>query len=370
MQAHVLIVDDLDEPREALVAALSQKNRWWQISSAGTLEEARSVLEDPGEAGPVDLVLTDLVMGQNKTGGIDVLEMAKAKDPFVMVIVFTAQEQELDRFEAYRHGAFDCVEKNLMGRAAWREISVKANAALDFRRQTVTRVETEKRLASLQRFFDARLLEAVERDPKALAVRGRLTTVAFWDIRGFSSLCHHLADQPDVLHGFLFDYYTTTTDIVFKHSGILDKYMGDVVMALFCPLSTQDPPRSAQPAVEAALRMREAFTRVVGKWRVQWGEQGTELEPALVCAIHHGEALVGNLGTVDREQFTALGAHVNFAYQLRTLATEPGEILISQTAAETLPGNYALEGVGTLGNIKSLPDTRMTVYRVRGRQQG
>ncbi|MEO1370159.1 MAG: response regulator, partial [Acidobacteriota bacterium] len=207
MHAHVLIVDDDPAPREALIYALGQRNKWWHITAAATLDEAKALLDAPtAEHGPFDAVLSDVVLGENTGGGIDVLEHAKRRDPFVMVILFTAQERELDRFEAYRHGAFDCVEKNIIGSTAWKEISVKANAAIDFRRLALASVEDQKRIAALKRFFDPRLLEVVDQDPGALGVRMRRATVAFWDIRGYSRLCHTLADQPDVLQGFLFDY--------------------------------------------------------------------------------------------------------------------------------------------------------------------
>lgn len=367
MQAHVLIVDDEKEPREALVYALGQKNKWWQISSAESVEEARRILDDPGERGPVDVVLTDLVIHEKTAGGIDVLEYAKRLDPFVMVILFTAQERELDRFEAYQNGAFDCVEKNILGRAAWREISVKANAALDFRQETLSRVESEKRLSSLQRFFDPRLLKAVEQDPGALSVRLRSTTFVFWNIRGYARLCSNLIDQPDLLHGFLFDYYTTTTNVLFKNTGILDKYMGDVVMGLFCDLGDQPAPRTVQPAVEAALQMRKAFDKIKAKWRVQWGEATGDAGLGLGCAIHLGDALVGNLGTHEREQFTAIGPHVNFASQLRERA-EAGTILLSEAAMQSLPDIYAVEPAGVVGQTKSLPDQKIPLFRVRGRR--
>ncbi len=103
------------------------------------------------------MVLTDLVLGNNNGGGIDVLEMAKRKDPFIMVILFTAQEKNLDRFEAYKHGAFDCIEKNILGGRAWQEISVKANAAINFRQLAKAQVADQKQLANLQRFLDPRV---------------------------------------------------------------------------------------------------------------------------------------------------------------------------------------------------------------------
>ena len=100
LQAHVLIVDDDPGARAATVMSLRRHNKLWSISEAATLDEARHLIQSPpAEFGPIDVVLTDLVLGNNNGGVIDVLEMAKRKDPFIMVILFTAQEKNLDRFE-------------------------------------------------------------------------------------------------------------------------------------------------------------------------------------------------------------------------------------------------------------------------------
>ncbi|MEO1369115.1 MAG: adenylate/guanylate cyclase domain-containing protein, partial [Acidobacteriota bacterium] len=157
---------------------------------------------------------------------------------------------------------------------------------------------------------------------------------------------------------------SSTTDTIFRHGGVLDKYLGDIVMAIFCDLSG-DGRSSAGPAAAAALRMTEQFPRVVRKWQVQWGGAGA-VRLGLSCAVHTGDCLVGNLGTTEREQFTAIGAHVNFAAQLRGLA-KAGQTVISEDAAQTLPPSYRLEPLGTLEKIKSLPGRRMPVYRLEGK---
>ena len=91
MQAHVLLVDDEEGPREALKFSLERKNKWWRITTASSVDEARRIIESPPpELGAVEVVLTDLVMGRDHPeGGIEVLEIAKKKDPFIMVILFT-----------------------------------------------------------------------------------------------------------------------------------------------------------------------------------------------------------------------------------------------------------------------------------------
>ncbi|MEM9554387.1 MAG: adenylate/guanylate cyclase domain-containing protein [Acidobacteriota bacterium] len=367
MNAHVLIVDDEDGPRQALEYALRRKNRWWTLSTASSLDEARRILSSPPEdRGPVDVVLTDDVLGAERNGGIAVLEAAKRIDPFTMVILFTAENRELDRFEAYRHGAFDCIEKDLIGQSAWREISIKASAAIDFRRLALSQLAAQKRVTALERFFDPRLLQAVENDPSALAVRQRTASIVFFDIRGFSALCHGLETRPDVLQGFLFDYYSMATQIVFRHAGVLDKLMGDTVMALFCDLGARGPgEHDPVAAVEAAVRMRDSFDALRRKWQVQWRDV-LALDLHLAASVHTGDCLVGNLGTARREQFTAVGTHVNLATQLRRCAAG-GQVLLSETTAAGLGEGWRLDEAGRIDDPPSRPGSSVRLFEVAAR---
>lgn len=378
MQAHVLIVDDDEAMRDSLLFSLESENKWWTISVADGAPAAREIIQSPpADRGPVDVVLTDLVMGETGSG-IDVLEAAKAVDPFMMVIVFTAQEKELDRFEAYKHGAFDCVEKNMIGKRAWKEISVKANAAINFRRLAQEQLENQRKINMLQSFFDPRVFEAVRDDPKLLGVRMRAATVVFWDLRGFSLLCERLKEQPAVLREFMFEYYTVATEVTFRNRGIVDKLIGDGVMALFMALRPEDDDgaNGAAQAVTAALDLLERFAGVLQKWQGQLAQAGVDVSTlGLGCGIHTGHSLVGNLGTATREQFTALGPHVNFAARLEAVA-KAGQILVSKDTAQMLsnPGaktsglgsRCSLTGVGYIGNVKNLPGQH-GVYEVRPR---
>lgn len=367
LQAHVLIVDDDPNVRAATVMSLRRHNKLWTISEAASLEEARQIIQmPPAELGPVEVVLTDLVLGTNNGGGIDVLEIAKRKDPFTMVILFTAQEKKLDRFEAYKHGAFDCIEKNILGQRAWQEISIKANAAINFRHLALGQMADQKQLANLSRFLDPRVLQAAVRDPKMLNVRIRRATVVFWDIRGWSQLCQRLANQPQTLLGFVNDYYGLSTEIVFRNGGLLDKFIGDEVMALFCDLAAGEPgPHDARPAIEAAIWLRSTFEKLCRKW----GLANTDLPIGLACALHTGDSLVGLLGHPDRGQLTAIGHHVNLAGQLRDRA-KAGQILITEATRRWLPTPYDLEPALSIGE----GSLAMPVYQVRGhlaaREQG
>ena len=132
--ASILIVDDEQENRDALKRALGDENPSWIIRvAAGELDGCRMLQEQIEKGKPIDVVLTDLVMGSEQSG-MTMLQRSHVIDPLVMAILFTAKEKNLDRYAAFEHGAFDVVEKNIRGTTAVREINIKTRAALRYRR--------------------------------------------------------------------------------------------------------------------------------------------------------------------------------------------------------------------------------------------
>ena len=125
-KAKVLIVDDEKQNREALKRAIGDENPEWEIFLAENEEEGLDIVRDClANAEPIDVVLTDLVM-RSEQSGMTMLEQARAIDPLIMSILFTAKEKNLDRYAAFDYGAFDVVEKNIRGKTAVQEINIKA----------------------------------------------------------------------------------------------------------------------------------------------------------------------------------------------------------------------------------------------------
>lgn len=359
MQAHVLLVDDEEGPREALKFALERKNKWWKITTATGVDEARKILEaPPSEFGVIDVVLTDLVMGRDHPeGGIEVLEIAKKKDPFIMVILFTAHDKMIDSEEAYKEGAFDCIEKNILGTVAAKAISTKANAAIHFRNMLLARLRHQDQFVRLRRFFDPKILRAIIDRPSFLELKQRPATILLWDLRGFSELCAALAGRPDLIQSFLTEYYKAATSVIFKHNGILDKFMGPGVMALFCgfgPAGGDFAARGAKNAADAALLLREALADFLQRWQVQWTSLiGHEIPVGLGCVLHTGQCLIGNLGIEIHGQFTAIGPDMDLALNLNRHST-PDRILISEASAARLEQGYDLALYGDVPGEKKI----------------
>jgi class 3 adenylate cyclase len=360
---NVLLVDDEPQNLRALKRELSHRNPTWTIHLAHDEKEASQILDQH----EIDAIVTDLVMATEQSG-IEVLRRAKAKDPLVMVILITAFEKYLDRYQAFQLGAFDCVQKNMPGIVAVEEISFKAQAALSFRNLARQQIEDQKRLTFLRRYFDPRVFDVLDKTPDVLNIRSGIVTICFWDIRGFSKLCESLKAHPTLIAGFLREYFRVAAEAIFKHEGVLDKFIGDGVMGLFGALDMQenDGRESAIHAVGAALELKRHFNQLLAKWVEEWVLYTPQaIDIGLGCGIHTGNVLVGNVGTEVRDQYTALGPNVNFAQRIEA-RSEKGEILLSASTETRVRGQFDLKESSVLTDIKNIAG-EFKIFSVAGR---
>ena len=132
--------------------------------------------------------------------------------------------------------------------------------------------------------------------------------------------------EPEELIDGLNQHFTVMTDVVFRHDGTLDKYIGDGVLAFFGdPIPFED---HAERAVVAALEMRQRLRSL----RTRWTLQGDE-ELNVGIGISTGYVTVGNIGSTTRTEYTVIGNHVRLASHLAQIAA-PDQILVSdQTLA-------------------------------------
>jgi len=356
--ARILIIDDEVENLNALKRALGDENPDWLILTAKTEAEGEAILiRKLAEKQAIDVVLTDLVM-DTEDSGMNILQKARRLDPFVMAILFTAKEKSLDRYAAFDYGAFDVVEKNIRGTSAVREINIKTRAAIRY-------CEWSKKINFLRRYFDPKVFDVLERDPSLLSVSSKTLTIVFWDIRGFSRLCESLKAHPTLISGFLKDYCEIGARTIFEHNGVLDKFIGDGIMALFGVLNHKedDGKSDAIAAVRAAIDLKMGFQEVVNKWMNQWILYVPDkIDIGLGCGIHTGNVLVGNVGTDFRDQFTALGPHVNFASRIES-RSKSGQILLSQSTEARVKTFVSAIYTETIEDIKNIPG-KYDVYEV------
>ena len=192
----------------------------------------------------------------------------------------------------------------------------------------------------LSPFFSPDVLRALvrARDEQSLGPRRRVATVLFSDIRGFTSISERL--QPEQVEEMLGEYLTEMTQIVFKHRGSVDKYMGDGIMALYnAPF---EDPEHALNAIRTGLEFQERALAVSARWQEKLG-----VALRIGVGINTGEMLVGTLGSRQRFEYTALGDNVNLASRLESVTKDHGaSIIISEYTYEHVKGRFPTRELG------------------------
>jgi class 3 adenylate cyclase len=154
---------------------------------------------------------------------------------------------------------------------------------------------------------------------------------------------------PEKVVGILNQLFTILTEIIFRHGGTVDKFIGDSVMAMWgAPDAQEDHAERAVEAAEDMLRWLEVGNAT---WEM---EHGVKLQ--LAIGISSGEAVVGNLGSRDRMEYTAIGHIVNIAARLEGIA-KPNQILLSRETRDRLSEDFEIRPCGT----QSFPGSARTV---------
>ena len=184
------------------------------------------------------------------------------------------------------------------------------------------KVEELDRATELRRYLSPTLAESILAGDTKVTLgsnRSQLTTF-FSDIRGFTELSERM--EPEEIVAELNDYLTEMTEIVFRHGGTLDKYVGDAIMVFFGDPIPQ--PDHAQRAVRMALEMRRRIEELRAEWRRKYGEPF-----AIGMGITTGWVTVGHIGSAVRSDYTVIGNQVNLASRLADRA-KGGQILVSE----------------------------------------
>ncbi len=202
-----------------------------------------------------------------------------------------------------------------------------------WRYSTEEKQKRETRRA-FQHYLSKDVIDTVLNDISRLGLGGerRELTVLFSDIRGFTTISEGLA--PEELTGLLNEYLTPMTDLVFKYRGTLDKYMGDAIMAFFgAPLKLPD---HAKAACWSAIEMMEKLEELRRGWR----NRGLP-ELDIGIGINTGIMSVGNMGSVNRFDYTVMGDHVNLGSRLEGInKVYKSHIIISEYTRQAIGDHF------------------------------
>lgn len=190
------------------------------------------------------------------------------------------------------------------------------------------------------RYVSKNLVNKIVDTGEEIALGGRKEHVValFSDIRGFTTLCE-ANDASDIVE-LLNEYLTAMTEIIFKYDGTLDKFIGDAIMALFgVPIHQKD---AHLKAVFTAVEMQISLKKLQKKWAA-----AGKLNIDMGIGIHCGMAIVGNIGSMDRMDYTAIGDTINLAARLEENAKR-GQILISEAMYYKVRDEIVADSMGNL----------------------
>jgi adenylate cyclase len=199
-------------------------------------------------------------------------------------------------------------------------------------------VVVEKKSRYLRKAFStyvsSQVVSEILKDPDLLKLGGekKVVSILFADVRGFTTLSERM--PPEELVSLLNEYLSPMTRIVLAEEGTLDKYIGDSIMAIFnAPIEIPNHPKRA---CSVALRMMAELPRL----NDTWSKRGL---PALFIGIgiHTGEAVVGNMGTDLRFDYTAIGDTVNLAARLEGMNKVYGtNIIVSEATFKEVADDF------------------------------
>ncbi|PKO23785.1 MAG: hypothetical protein CVU38_02255 [Chloroflexi bacterium HGW-Chloroflexi-1] len=300
-----------------------------------------------------DLILLDIILPHRD--GLDVLREIRQTDPNTGIIMVSALTSERITIDSMLAGADDYISKPFQ----LREMRVRIRQVLD---KTTLRRENARLQSQLEQ-ANARIRELLERympapvmaefmhssTPPALGGKRQVTTILYADIQGFTPLAESI--PSDRLVEILNRYLGLAATAIQTQGGTLDKFMGDGIIGLFNAPTLQAD--HALRAVKAGLAIVAAFQAAA--------EPGHKLSVGI--GINTGDVVVGNIGTPQLMNYTAIGDAMNLAQRLEEVAGT-NEILI---------GPHTFELIKNLAEVESLGPSQLrgrsepiTPYRVLG----
>ena len=348
MNSRILVVDDTPANIQTLAAILKEKG--YQISVATNGKQALEVL---ARVQP-DLILLDVMMPE--MDGFETCRRLKAAEQWrqIPVIFLTAKTETADLVQGFELGAVDYVAKPFNAH----ELLARVNTHLtidELRRNLAAKnVELGRAHELVRRAFGRYVSEEVAasilQSPEGLDLGGeeREITILMSDLRGFTALAARLT--PHEVIEFLNVYLEAMVDVISRYEGTIDEIIGDAILVIFgAPLACDD---HAAKAVACGLAMQLAMAEVNQRLIAKGA---AELQMGI--GIHTGRVIVGNIGSLRRTKYAAVGSNVNLAGRIESFTTG-GQLLISESTRDRIKaplridGHFQVEPKGATGSLQ------------------
>jgi class 3 adenylate cyclase len=334
MSHRILVVDDTPANIQTLSAIL--KDRGYQTSVATNGRQALDVL---ARLHP-DLILLDVMMPE--MDGFETCRRIKENTAWrdIPVIFLTARTETQDIVRGFELGAVDYVAKPFNAHELLARVDT--HLTIDELRRSLAAKNVELARAhelvrhAFGRYVSEEVATSILHSPEGLELGGeeREVTILMSDLRGFTAMAARL--KPQEVIAFLNVYLEAMVDVIGRYQGTIDEIIGDAILVIFgAPVACSD---HAEKAVACGLDMQLAM-RGVNERLVAQG--GAPLEMGI--GIHTGCVIVGNIGSLRRTKYAAVGSNVNLAGRIESFTTG-GQLLISENTRERIQAPLRIDG--------------------------
>jgi adenylate cyclase len=333
--AKILVVDDEPDLEILIKQKFRQKIRQNEYDFIFAIN-GRHALEQLDLHQDVDVVLSDINMPE--MDGLTLLSKLTERNALLKSVIVSAYGDMDNIRTAMNRGAFDFVTKpvNFSDLEITIDRTIKHVGMI---RQTLQAVKENN---ILRMYVDETVLNFMNsREYENSLMESEIVeaTVVFIDICGFTALSER--EAPEVVVGVLNQYFDLIAKEILSETGILDKFIGDCVMAVF------KDENHLERAIKCALAIRQKIAELP-----KVGKNG-DFEAKVSIGVNTGDMVSGNIGsvTLKRLDFTVIGDTVNTAQRLQGVA-DKGQILINQNSFEKLNGNFNIRKIGPI-NLKN-----------------
>jgi len=338
----ILVADDEADLETLIRQKFRQKIRekFYEFVFA---ENGRDALEKIHSHNDIDIVLSDINMPE--MDGLTLLVKIGELHPLLKTVMVSAYGDMENIRSAMNSGAFDFITKPIN----FEDLEVTIEKTIRQVLQIKNTIKAIKENNILKMYVDENVLHFMESREYEASLTDNETieaTVVFIDICGFTSISEN--EKPDTVVKLLNDYFDVMVKEIINQNGIVDKFIGDCVMAVFKDDFHLDR------AIEASINIRNSINQLPS-------ENG--FSPKVSIGINSGEMISGNIGsaTLKRLDFTVIGDTVNTAQRLQSIAGI-GQIVIPEHCFEKVKKSFKCEKIGSTG-LKNKTD-EVVIYEV------
>ena len=343
--AKIMVVDD-ETDLEMLIKQKFRKQirqNEYEFLFAINGQDALDKLDaNPG----VDIVLSDINMPE--MDGLTLLSRLHESKPLIKSVIVSAYGDMDNIRVAMNRGAFDFITKPIN----FEDLTITMEKTLKYASEIRNTLKAIKENNILKMYVDENVLNFMggqEYESKIMTNESIEGTVMFVDVCGFTKISETTA--PDLVVGMLNTYFDAMVKEIMEQDGIIDKFIGDAVMAVFRGEYHLDR------AIDAALAIRNQvnnFPKVAGE---------DNFKPKVSIGIKSGEMISGNIGsaTLRRLDYTVIGDTVNTAARLQD-AAEENQIIICESCYEQVKEAFKCENLGSVAMKNK--ENEITIYNV------